>query len=84
MQDDFQFNIEFCEEVQQYASLYDYKRSDYCNRSVQDQAWEKIAKKFSANVTECKDRRKNLRGSYSKYKAKLKTKSGQGAKRVKE
>lgn len=35
-------------------------------------------------MTECKDRWKNLRGSYSKYKAKLKTKSGQGAKRVKE
>lgn len=49
MRDDFQFNIEFCEEVQQYATLYDYKRSDYCNRSVQDQAWEKIAKKFSAS-----------------------------------
>lgn len=35
-------------------------------------------------MTECKDRWKNIRGSYSKYRAKLKTKSGQGAKRVKE
>lgn len=35
-------------------------------------------------MTECKDRWKNIRGSYSKYKAKLLTKSGQGTKRVKE
>ncbi|KAF5276415.1 hypothetical protein FQR65_LT16337 [Abscondita terminalis] len=84
MRDDFQFNIQFCEEVQQYETLFNYRRSDYCNRSAQDQAWEKIAKKFNANVTECKDRWKNIRGSYSKYKAKLKTKSGQEAKQVKE
>ncbi|CAH2010346.1 unnamed protein product [Acanthoscelides obtectus] len=44
----------------------------------------KYKKKISANVSECKDRWKNIRGSYSKYRAKLQTKSGQGAKRVKE
>ncbi|CAH2004063.1 unnamed protein product [Acanthoscelides obtectus] len=66
MRDDFQFNIEFCELVEQYAVLYDYRRSDYCNRSAQDQAWEQISKK-----KQCKW-------------AKLQTKSGQKAKRVKE
>lgn len=46
MRDDIEFNIQFCEEIEKYPCLYDYSRSDYCNRSAQDQAWQKIAKKF--------------------------------------
>ncbi|VEN39139.1 unnamed protein product [Callosobruchus maculatus] len=46
MRDDMEFNIQFCEKIENYPCLYDTTRSDYCNRSAQDQAWQKIAKKF--------------------------------------
>jgi hypothetical protein len=45
MRDDFEFNIQFSEEIEKYPSLYDFNRSDYCNRSVQDNAWQTIARK---------------------------------------
>lgn len=30
--------------IEQYPVLYDYTRSDYSNRNVQDKAWEEISK----------------------------------------
>jgi hypothetical protein len=47
MRGDFEFNIQFCEEIKKYPSSYDFNRSDYCNRSVQDKAWQTIARKLS-------------------------------------
>ena len=32
MRDDFEFNVEFCEEVQLYATLYDYRLQQKCTR----------------------------------------------------
>lgn len=48
MRDDVDFNIQFCEEVGKYPCIFDFNRADYCNRSAQDQAWQKIADKFDA------------------------------------
>lgn len=46
MRDDPEFNINFCEVVEQYPCLYDNTRSDYSNRANQDQAWTKIGEYF--------------------------------------
>ncbi|XP_055921402.1 uncharacterized protein LOC129952673 [Eupeodes corollae] len=85
MREEIQFNIKFCQEVQKHANLYDYFRSDYCllNKTLSDQTWKKISKKFSASTSDCKERWKNIRGSYSKYTLKVK-KCAEGSKKVKE
>lgn len=36
MRNDVQFNIEFCEEVQNYGTLHDNNRADYSNKSAQN------------------------------------------------
>lgn len=49
MRDDLAFNIQFCELIENHSVIYDYNRSDYCNRNVQDQAWESIARTINEN-----------------------------------
>ena len=49
MRDDWEFNIQFCEEVETYPAVYDYARTDYSNRSAQEQAWLKISEKLGSN-----------------------------------
>lgn len=49
MRDDYDFNMKFCELVESHPIIYDYNRPDYCNRNVQDQAWETIAKELKEN-----------------------------------
>lgn len=46
MRDDIDFNIAFCQIIEQYPALYDYNRSDYCNRNVQSRIWRIIANKL--------------------------------------
>lgn len=46
MRDDIDFNIAFCQIIEQYPALYDYNRSDYCNRNVQSRIWRAIANKL--------------------------------------
>ncbi|KAG8241321.1 hypothetical protein J6590_088908 [Homalodisca vitripennis] len=59
MRDDIEFNIKFCEEVEQYPCLYDNSRSDYCNRSAQDQAWQKIAQTLDNQKSRQHKKKKN-------------------------
>lgn len=47
MRDDIEFNIKFCELVENHPELYDYNQSSYSNRSVQDKAWELIAQELN-------------------------------------
>lgn len=46
MRDDIDFNIAFCQIIEQCPALYDYNRSDYCNRNVQSKIWRIIANKL--------------------------------------
>ncbi|XP_049767875.1 uncharacterized protein LOC126101228 [Schistocerca cancellata] len=83
MRDDVEFNEMFCELIETYPQLYDYTRPDYSNRSVQDKAWRKIAAQLNETVINCKERWKNIRGRYSKYR-KIVRSSDSGAKQVAE
>ncbi|KAH9644066.1 hypothetical protein HF086_009779 [Spodoptera exigua] len=84
MRDDIEFNIEFCELIEQYPNIYDYTKTGYSNRNVQDKIWQEIAIKVGATAQECKERWKNIRCSYSKNKKRLDLPSGSGAKTIKE
>ncbi|CAH1643162.1 unnamed protein product [Spodoptera littoralis] len=48
MRDDIEFNIEFCELIEQYPNIYDYTKTGYSNRNVQDKIWQEIAIKVGA------------------------------------
>lgn len=48
MRDDIEFNIKFCELIEQYPNIYDYTKTGYSNRNVQDKIWQEIAKKVGA------------------------------------
>lgn len=48
MRDDIEFNIEFCQLVEKYPIIYDYTKSGYSNRNVQDKIWQEIAIKVGA------------------------------------
>ncbi|XP_046976417.1 uncharacterized protein LOC124542518 [Vanessa cardui] len=77
-------DIEFCELIEQYPNIYDYTKTGYSNRNVQDKIWQEIAIKVGATAQECKERWKNIRCSYSKNKKRLDLPSGSGAKTIKE
>lgn len=44
MRDDFDFNVTFCNLIENNPVIYNYNRPGYCNRSVQDQAWSIITR----------------------------------------
>ncbi|XP_050519025.1 uncharacterized protein LOC126893122 [Diabrotica virgifera virgifera] len=69
MQDDQQFNIKFVGLVEAHPCLYDSTREEYHMSHLQERAWAKTAKDIGegATITECKNRWKNLRGSYTKH-----------------
>lgn len=46
MRDDIDFNVQFCELVEQYPALYDYTKPEYSNRNVQDKIWMEIGLKL--------------------------------------
>lgn len=47
MKDDPDFNIHFVGVIEEHPCIYDHSISDYSNRNVIDNAWEKIAKRVS-------------------------------------
>ncbi|XP_050506511.1 uncharacterized protein LOC126884572 [Diabrotica virgifera virgifera] len=69
MQDDQQFNIKFVGLVEAHPCLYDSTLDEYRMSHLQERAWTEIVKNIGegATIAECKNRWKNLRGSYTKH-----------------
>ncbi|RVE53775.1 hypothetical protein evm_001667 [Chilo suppressalis] len=84
MRDDYEFNVQFCNLIENHPVLYDYNRPEYSNRNVQEQAWESIAGTCDDDVKECKRRWSNIRNRYAKYKKLISQPSGSAAKTVKQ
>lgn len=78
MRDDPDFNISFVSLIEKHRCLFDFGCAEYNNRSIQERAWEKIAKEVSGSVLECKERWKNLRASFTRYLKSIKLSSGDG------
>lgn len=59
MKDDPDFNIHFVGVIEEHPCIYDHSISDYSNRNVINNTWEKIAKRVSdpgKYYFECVDR----------------------------
>ncbi|XP_050444008.1 transcription factor Adf-1-like [Adelges cooleyi] len=67
MKDDPDFNIKFVAMIETSPCIYDHTKADHSNKQIVDRAWEMIAKQLSATVSDCKERWKNLRGSYTRH-----------------
>ncbi|XP_028168705.1 uncharacterized protein LOC114358832 [Ostrinia furnacalis] len=67
MRDDYEYNNQLIQMIQERPCLFDYNRPDYRNRNVQDAAWLEISNKMNESVADCKERWKNIRGCYTRH-----------------
>ncbi|XP_008188674.1 uncharacterized protein LOC103310953 [Acyrthosiphon pisum] len=79
MKDDPDTNVQFVQTVEMFPCLYDYTTKEYSIRNAKYKAWGEIGKKFDANMSECKERWKNLRACFTRH-LKAKPPSGSAAK----
>ncbi|XP_064647008.1 uncharacterized protein LOC135499902 [Lineus longissimus] len=71
-------------EIEKFPRIYNKGLEEYKDPDKKDDAWKKVADKLSIGVPLAKSKWKNIRDAMRRYKNDIRTKSGQGRKKVKE
>ncbi|XP_064630935.1 uncharacterized protein LOC135489485 [Lineus longissimus] len=71
-------------EIEKFPRIYNKGLEEYKDPDKKDDALKKVADKLSIGVPLAKSKWKNIRDAMRRYKNDIRTKSGQGRKKVKE
>lgn len=58
--------VRFVQDIEKHPSLYNYSLPEYSQRHSTELAWKAIAKKHHMTVSECKEKWRNLRTTFSR------------------
>ncbi|XP_066142421.1 uncharacterized protein [Euwallacea fornicatus] len=62
--DDPIFNINFVRIVQRYPCIWKHSLPEYNQRNITEKAWAEVAREVKDNVLNCRERWRNIRGSF--------------------
>ncbi|KAF5289776.1 hypothetical protein FQA39_LY03693 [Lamprigera yunnana] len=58
------FNINLVKAIENRPCIWDYNLSDYSNRNKIDKTWKEVAEEVKDTVSNCRERWRNIRGSF--------------------